>query len=94
MKKSEPWSDPPLKPVEASALAALHLGKADEGQQKAALDWILSRACRTFSDTFDPDPQLSAMQQGMRRAGLNIINAARTSPKAAAALEDLNNKDA
>lgn len=80
-------------PAIASALAALHHGRADEHQQRNALDWIIRHACRAFSTTFDVDPCASAFKQGRRQAGLIIINAVSTSTKAAEAVEDLNKEE-
>lgn len=80
-------------PSEASALQALYHGRADEHQQKRALDFILQKACRAFSTTFNADPQVSAFMQGRRQAGLIIMNATRTTAKAAEVLEDNQKKD-
>lgn len=89
-----PYLDAPAPPPIVSALQALHHGRADEHQQKRALDWILQRACRVFSTTFVAgDPHASAFMQGRAQVGHIIINATRTSAEAAAALEDLNQKD-
>jgi hypothetical protein len=87
--KLNPLLDEPPPPHIATALAALHHGRADEHQQRNALDWIVRHACKAFSTTFDSDPFLSGFKQGRRQAGLIIINATSTSPKAAEALEDL-----
>lgn len=75
-------------PAEANALQALHHGRADEHQQRRALDFILQKACRAFSTTFDRDPRVAALFEGRRQAGLIIINATRTSTEALKALED------
>lgn len=88
-----PYLDAPFTPADVSALAALFLGTADEHQQKRAREWILLRACRLNGSTFDPDPSVSSFLQGRREVGRMILNAARTSAGAAAALEDLNKKD-
>lgn len=87
--KLNPLLDLAPTPAIASALQALHHGRADEHQQRNAMDWIIRNACRAFSTTFDPDPVTSAFLQGRRQAGLIIMNATRTSAEAAAALEDI-----
>lgn len=88
--KLNPLIDEVPPPHIASALAALHHGRADEHQQRNGLDWIVRHACRAFSTTYDPDPHTSAFKQGRRQAGLIIINATQTSTKAAEAVEDAN----
>lgn len=87
--KLNPLLDLAPPPAIASALQALHHGRADEHQQRNALDWIIRNAARSFSTTFDPDPITSAFLQGRRQVGLIVMNATRTSAEAAAAYEDI-----
>lgn len=88
--KLNPLIEEAPPPAIATALAALYHGRADEHQQRNALNWIIGKACRAFSTTFDVDPHASAFKQGRRQAGLIIINATSMSAKAAEAVEDLN----
>ena len=82
--------DAPLRPVEATALRNLSQGSADERLQRIAWEWILQRACRVNGSDFIPgDPHGSAFLQGRREVGRMILNAARTTPEAAAKLEEL-----
>lgn len=91
--KFDPLLDEIPPPAQASALSALFLGTAEADQQKLAVEWILLHACRLNGATFNPDPITSAFLQGRQQAGRIILNAARTSPKGAKAVEDLNNKE-
>lgn len=91
--KLSPYFDASASPADVSALQALYHGRADEHQQKRALNWILTRACRSGSPTFDENPHVSAFLQGRWTVGLIIMNAMRTSAEAAKALEDQQKKE-
>lgn len=50
----QPWDIPPADEHDIRALKALAAGKASEGQQKVALDWIIHKAAGTYDQPFRP----------------------------------------
>lgn len=66
----------------AMALKALSQGKANEGQQKAALEWILFEACRIREPSYveGEKPLANAYNEGRRAAGLLIAGAVQAHP--------------
>lgn len=64
----------PFDELEIAAMKALAAGKASEGQQKTALDWIINRAARTYDEPFVPGHgDLSVHLMGRRSVGLQIV---------------------
>ena len=57
-----PWLPVPYDKSTVAALQQLAAGKANEGQQKMALDWIIYQAAGTYDLSFRSDPS------GIRRA--------------------------
>jgi len=56
------------------AVQALNTGTANEGQQRLALDWIITKASRTYDLSFHPDSERgSAFAEGRRSVGLQIV---------------------
>lgn len=66
----------------AMALKALSHGKANEGQQKTALEYILFAACRLRDPSYveGEKPLTMAYNEGRRAAGLMIAGAIQASP--------------
>lgn len=58
------------------AIQALHKGKANEGQQKIALNFILNHLCQTYVVSFHPDDKggerATCFAEGRRYTGLLI----------------------
>ncbi|RWG25559.1 hypothetical protein [Mesorhizobium sp.] len=73
---------PPVIPKDiAMALKALDAGKANEGQQRAALDWIMFEACGIRNLSYQPgDVAATAFAEGRRFAGLLVAGALQASP--------------
>lgn len=51
------WMPPDWNETDAHALKALHLGMANDWQQKRALKWIIENACGTYDMSFRPGGQ-------------------------------------
>lgn len=66
----------------AMAMKALSQGKANEGQQKAALAYILFTACRLRDPSYveGEKPLTMAYNEGRRAAGLLIAGAIEARP--------------
>ena len=65
------------------AIQAMATGKANEGQQKIALDFIINEICRTYDLSFRPEEKggerETAFAEGRRFAGLLIEKIVRNS---------------
>ncbi len=73
-KDFRPWKPSQCDRADVFAMKALAEGKASEGQQKRALQWILRTACGVGDNTFYPDsPRDSDFAQGKRFVGLEIV---------------------
>lgn len=60
--------------AEIIAVQALATGTANEGQQKLALDWIVTKVCKTYDLSFHPDSEHgTSFAEGKRHAGLQIV---------------------
>jgi hypothetical protein len=60
--------------ADAQALRAVSEGRATEGQQKQALDFIINRIARTYEVSFHPNSErLTSFAEGMRRVGQVIV---------------------
>lgn len=77
-----PPHTPPALPRDiVFALRALRDGKANEGQQKSALDWILFEACGIRNVSYQPgDNSATAFAEGRRFSGLIIAGALQAKP--------------
>jgi hypothetical protein len=57
-------------------MKALLAGNANEGQQKRALDWIITKACGTYDMSFRAGPdgdRETSFAEGKRHVGNQII---------------------
>lgn len=64
-----PWTE-----ADAYALKALAAGKANEGQQRRVLDWIIHRAAKTYDVSFSPDSDReTSFAEGRRFVGLQVV---------------------
>lgn len=72
----------PLDKNTAFAIKALSTGTANDGQQKAALAWILFDVCRLREPSFAPGekPLETAFNEGRRHVGLMIAGAIEAQP--------------
>jgi hypothetical protein len=60
--------------AQAAAIQALAAGKANEGQQKAAIDWIIRAAARSYDQTHHGErTHDAAFVDGQRFVGNQII---------------------
>lgn len=68
---------PKAAPDVVMAVKALRDGKASEGQQKSALEWILVEVCRIQEPSYVPgDANATMFAEGRRFAGLAIAKVA------------------
>jgi hypothetical protein len=71
---SDPWKPAEWEDADAHAIKALSRGDADEIQQKRALDWIITKAARTYDMSYHPEkPGDTAFAEGSRFVGLQIV---------------------
>jgi len=72
--KSIPHGPARYTRLDAYAIKAVAEGKATEGQQKRAMQWIIHAAAMTYDETFVAgSPDISANLQGRRAVGLQIV---------------------
>ena len=70
------------------AIRALAAGVASEGQQKAALDWIINHAARLYDMSYRPgDAHATAFAEGRRFAGSQVVKMLRDETLQAASQE-------
>ena len=71
------------------ALQAMNAGKASDGQQKLALDWIITKACNLYDMSYRADAdggaRAEAFHEGRRFVGNQIVKMLR--PETVAAIE-------
>lgn len=64
----------PMDQAEAAAVKALMIGKADEFQQKTAMDWIIRKLCGTYDPAFYESQRQTDLALGKRLVGQQLIN--------------------
>ena len=70
---------PAIAPAEwsehdAYAIKALVTGTANEGQQKRAINWIISAAAKTYDVSFSPvSDRETSFAEGRRFVGLQVV---------------------
>lgn len=70
-----PHQPSPFEKADVHALKALASGKANEAQQKRALEWILTKACGVADTTHFPDSQRDTdFANGKRFVSLEIVS--------------------
>lgn len=69
--------DPTVRPgytkSDVLALRSLFAGKANDGQQKQALDYIIRVLCGTYDFPYRPDSRLTDIALGRMRVGQDIV---------------------
>jgi hypothetical protein len=69
-----PWAPAKFELADASAIQALAAGNANSVQQKLALEWILTQACRIRELSFWPDSARgSDLAEGRKFVGYQIM---------------------
>lgn len=72
--KVVPHAPAPYSEPEVRAIKALAQGVANEGQQKMALNWIITGAAGTYDQSFIPgEPDTTAFREGRRSVGLQVV---------------------
>ena len=56
-----------------AAIKAFEAGKANEGQQKAAFEWIVNKLCDTHALSFRDDQRATDFAEGRRSVGLALL---------------------
>jgi len=77
---SKPYMYAGYSDQQAAAIQALTEGRANEGQQKIALDWIINDVCRYYDLSYRPGPEGdrdTAFAEGKRFVGSNIVKMTR-----------------
>lgn len=74
----QPWHPAPYDQdgADTMAIKALAAGKANEGQQKRALDWIIKTLCGTYDLSWRPGidgARVTDFAEGKRHVGLQLI---------------------
>ena len=63
-----------IEPVDIRAIQDLEQGKADEYQQKRALEFIIHNLCGTYMPTYGENDRDSSFLNGRRFVGLELVN--------------------
>lgn len=73
-RRRQLWAAAEWEPADAAAVQALAAGKANEGQQRRALDWIIHKAAMTYDEPFDPaNARVTDYVLGRRSVGLQLV---------------------
>lgn len=75
-----PWQSARHTKIPVCAVQALARGEASPDQQKAALDWIVNEACRTYDLAYRTDPHDHAFCTGRMFAGQQIVGTLTLNP--------------
>lgn len=74
VKKIDPFAPAPYGDNEVAAIKAMAEGTANPGQQRLAMNWIITGPCMVYNETFVPgQPDVSDNLAGRRNAGLQIV---------------------
>jgi hypothetical protein len=69
-----PWHPAPYEDADVYAIKALAAGKASEGQQQRALNWIINVACATYDLSFRPESDRETVfAEGKRHVGMQLV---------------------
>jgi hypothetical protein len=72
--KTDQFAPARFSRYDALAIKAVAAGKASEGQQIRAMQWIIQAAARTYDETFVPgQSDLSDYLSGKRNVGLQLV---------------------
>lgn len=83
-----PWHPAPYDTQTIHALKNLAAGKANEGQQQRAIEWIIQVCAGTYQPTFIPDSDReTAYAEGRRAVGLELVKLINLPPAAVAAIK-------
>jgi hypothetical protein len=77
LPEHKPWLPTPYEPADVGALKALANGTANAEQQQRALNFIITKICGTYDETYFPGGEEgrrdSDYAAGMRKVGLTIV---------------------
>lgn len=71
-----PWKPTPTEPADAAAFQALQNGTATAEQQKRALNWLVTKCCRTYDMSYRPGDdgrRDTDFAEGRRSVGLEVV---------------------
>ena len=77
---NDPWLPAPYDDHITGCIKALAVGKASEGQQIAALDWIIRIVCGTYDQSYrvgEHGDRNTAFAEGRRKVGLELVKQVR-----------------
>jgi hypothetical protein len=73
-KEPPPYLPAEYTPADAISIQRLSMGKANEDEQKRALDWIINHAAATYQLSYRTDSDRDTVfAEGRRFAGLQIV---------------------
>ena len=82
MVKREIWHPPQYDKDDIRAIQALAQGKAGEGDQRRALDWIINTAAGTYDEPFRPaQSDVVHYMLGRRSVGLAVVKLTKLKPE-------------
>jgi len=64
-----------------AAIKAVHAGRALEGQQKEAFEWIINKLCDTYALSFRDDQRATDFAEGRRSVGLALLMMLNATPE-------------
>lgn len=92
--REHPWLPASYRYADIMAIQAVAAGKADEGQQKAALNWIINHAAETYEEPFRSDADGGTRDTdyalGKAKVGREIVKMINYPPAMLAQLRDKN----
>jgi len=84
-KPNGPWVPPSYDDDDIRAIRALAAGVASEGQQRRALEWIITKACGYYDLSFRPGVEGARdtdFAEGKRFVGAQIVKLTKATPQA------------
>jgi hypothetical protein len=75
---ASPWKPVPFTEADVAAIQALNAGKANEGQQRHALEWIINVVAGSYDQSYRPGSEGdrdTAFAEGRRFVGLSLVKA-------------------
>jgi hypothetical protein len=88
MKHNIPYRPVELTPEICSAAQMLQTGECPDHLQKAFLDWVITKVCATYEQSYMGNPNDTIFMEGRRFCGNQIIKALQVSPTLLASADE------